>query len=148
MRNAMTSPLWLHLLIKLYLELKTTLEHQSRTQIYDGPSTRYKNKYNFAFVAPPLPSLFLKLGKWCLGTIEEDKIMEPPTKVQHCQPERRRQSIQEICEAMYDWFIDVRCTLKARLSKSMFKAQCKIFYTVIISAREGNSERKDFFFVK
>ena len=29
---------------------------------------------------------------------------------------------------MYDWFIDIRSSLKARLPKSMFKAQCKIFY--------------------
>ena len=29
---------------------------------------------------------------------------------------------------MYDWFIDIRSSLKARLPKSMFKAQCKIFH--------------------
>ena len=29
---------------------------------------------------------------------------------------------------MYDWFIDIRSSLKARLPKSMFNAQCKIFY--------------------
>ena len=29
---------------------------------------------------------------------------------------------------MYDWFIDIRSSLKARLPKSMFKVQCKIFY--------------------
>ena len=31
-------------------------------------------------------------------------------------------------EALFDWFIDVRSSLKARLPKKMFKTQCKVFY--------------------
>ena len=31
-------------------------------------------------------------------------------------------------EALFDWFIDIRGTLKARLPRKMFKTQCKIFY--------------------
>ena len=37
---------------------------------------------------------------------------------------------------MYDWFIEIRCTLKARLLKSMFKEQCKIFYEQWLSQEE------------
>ena len=37
---------------------------------------------------------------------------------------------------MYDWFIEIRCTLKARLLKSMFKEQCKIFYEQCLSHEE------------
>ena len=37
---------------------------------------------------------------------------------------------------MYDWFIDVRLTLKARLPKKMFKAQCKVFYQRCLSEQE------------
>ena len=37
---------------------------------------------------------------------------------------------------MYDWFIDIRSSLKARLTKSMFKAQCKIFYEQWLSQQE------------
>ena len=36
--------------------------------------------------------------------------------------------LPEVREAMYDWFMDICFGLKARLPKSMFKAQCKIFY--------------------
>ena len=28
----------------------------------------------------------------------------------------------------YDWFVDIRGTLKAKLPRSMFKSQCKLFY--------------------
>ena len=37
---------------------------------------------------------------------------------------------------MYDWFIDIRPSLKGRLTKSMFKAQCKIFYEQWLSQQE------------
>ena len=37
---------------------------------------------------------------------------------------------------MYDWFIDIRSSLKARLPKSMFKTQCKIFYEQWLSPQE------------
>ena len=37
---------------------------------------------------------------------------------------------------MYDWFIDIRSSLKARLPKSMFKAQCKIFHEQWLSQQE------------
>ena len=37
---------------------------------------------------------------------------------------------------MYDWLIDIRSSLKARLPKSMFKAQYKIFYEQWLSQQE------------
>ena len=71
----------------------------------------------------------LKLGKWCLDSLEASDFTESPTKVKfHQAGGGRKKSVPEVHEAMYDWFIDIRSSLKARLTKSMFKAQCKIFY--------------------
>ena len=37
---------------------------------------------------------------------------------------------------MYDWFIGICSSLKARLTKSMFKVQCKIFYEQWLSQQK------------
>ena len=79
----------------------------------------------------------LKLGKWCLDSLEASDFTEPPTKVKfHQAGGGRKKSVPEVHEAMYDWFIDIRSSLKARLTKSMFKAQCKIFYEQWLSQQE------------
>ena len=79
----------------------------------------------------------LKLGKRCLDSLEADDFTEPPTKVKFRQAVRgSKKSVPEVCETMYNWFIDIRSSLKARLPKSMFKAQCKIFYEQWLSQQE------------
>ena len=40
----------------------------------------------------------------------------------------RKVTTPKVREALFDWFVDVRGTLKARLPRKMFKAQCKILY--------------------
>ena len=40
----------------------------------------------------------------------------------------RKVTIPNVHEALFEWFVDVRGTLKARLPQKMFKAQCKILY--------------------
>ena len=71
----------------------------------------------------------LKLGKRCINSLEANDFTESPTKVKFCQARGgRKKSVPEVREAMYDWFVDIRSSLKARLPKAMFKAQCKIFY--------------------
>ena len=40
----------------------------------------------------------------------------------------RKVTIPNVREALFEWFVDVRVTLKARLPRKMFKAQCKTFY--------------------
>eukprot|EP00794_Sanderia_malayensis_P013649 gene13649-15078_t len=40
----------------------------------------------------------------------------------------RKHTLPEVREAMYEWFIDIRGSLKGRLPKDMFKAQCQVFY--------------------
>ena len=40
----------------------------------------------------------------------------------------RKVTIPNVREALFEWFVDVRGTLKARLPRKMFKAQCKILY--------------------
>ena len=61
----------------------------------------------------------------------------PPTKVSLPSIRRKKESsIPEICEAMCDWFTDIRCTLKARSLKSMFEAQCKIICEQWLSQQE------------
>ena len=71
-----------------------------------------------------------KLGKRCLDSYENaNDFTEPPTKVKFRQARvGRKKSVPEVREAMCDWFIDIRSSLKARLAKYMFKAQCKINY--------------------
>ena len=70
-----------------------------------------------------------KLGKRCLDSLEANDFTEPPTKVKFRQARvGRKKSVPEVREAMCDWFIDIRSSLKARLAKYMFKAQCKIIY--------------------
>ena len=79
----------------------------------------------------------LKLGKRCLDSLEADDFTEPPTKVKFRQAVRgSKKSVPEVCETMYNWFIDIRSSLKARLPKSMFKAPCKIFYEQCLSQQE------------
>ena len=69
----------------------------------------------------------LKLGKRCLDRLEANDFTEAPTKVKSRQAGGgRKKSVPEFREVMYDWLIDIRSSLKARLPKSMFKAQCKI----------------------
>ena len=79
----------------------------------------------------------LKLGKRCINSLEANDFTESPTKVKFCQARGgRKKSVPEVREAMYDWFIDIRSSLKARLPKSMFKAPCKIFYEQCLSQQE------------
>ena len=71
----------------------------------------------------------LKLGKQYLDSLEAYDFTERPTKIKFRQEGgSRKKSVPEVREAMYDWFIDIRSSLKARHAKSMFKAQCKIFH--------------------
>ena len=85
---------------------------------------------------PELPNI-LKLAKRCLYSLEANDFTEPPTKVKFHQAGRgRKRFVPQVREALYDWFIDICSSLKARLSKSMFKAQCKIFYEQWLSQQE------------
>ena len=40
----------------------------------------------------------------------------------------RKVTIPNVREALFEWFVDVRGTLKARRPWKMFNAQCKILY--------------------
>lgn len=37
-------------------------------------------------------------------------------------------TIPNVRQALFEWFVDIRGTLKARLPRKMFKVQCKLFY--------------------
>ena len=79
----------------------------------------------------------LKLGKRCLDSLEVNDFTELPTKVKFRQAGGgSKKSVPEVREATYDWFIDICSSLKARLPKSMFKPQCKIFYKQWLSQQE------------
>ena len=79
----------------------------------------------------------LKLGKWCLDSVEVNDFTEPPAKIKLRQAGGdRKKSVPEVRAAMYDWVIDIRSSLKARLTKSMFKAQCKTFHEQWLSQLE------------
>ena len=73
----------------------------------------------------------LKLGKRRLVPVNqpESELSAPPTKGKYRQPGGgRKVAVPEVRKALCDWFIDMRGTLKARLPKSMFKAQATLLY--------------------
>ena len=86
----------------------------------------------------------LKLGKRCLDSLEANDFTEPPTKIKFGQAGGgRKKSVPEVRDTRYDWFIDIRSSLKARLPKSMFKAQCNIFYEHWLTQQEKEVPRKE-----
>ena len=73
----------------------------------------------------------LKLGKRCFALVDqsESELSVSPTNSKYRQAGgRRKVAVPEVRKALYDWFIDVRGTLKARLPKSMFKTQATLLY--------------------
>ena len=73
----------------------------------------------------------VKLGKRCYEKVSKDEseITVPAPKSKYRQPGGGRKVVApDVREALYDWFVDIRGTLKARLPRSMFKAQAKFFY--------------------
>ena len=82
----------------------------------------------------------VKLGKRCLDQVikSETEILEPATKSKFRQPGGgRKATIPDVRQSLYDWFLDARGTLKARLPRSMFKSQCKLFYEQWMSQQSG-----------
>ena len=74
-----------------------------------------------------------KFGKWCydrlISSENSCEISIEPSKSQYRKPGAgRKATIPDVREALFEWFIDVRGTLKARLPRKMFKTHCKLFY--------------------
>ena len=79
----------------------------------------------------PILEKAVKLGKRCYDQAmkDENEVTIPATKSKYRQPGGGRKAVAPtVREALYDWFIDIRGTLKGRLCRSMFKAQAKFFY--------------------
>ena len=73
----------------------------------------------------------LKLGKRCLNQVEadEDAATAPPSKSKYRQAEGgRKLTIPDVRKDLFEWSVDIRGTLKARLPRKMFTMQCKFFY--------------------
>ena len=75
----------------------------------------------------------VKLGKRCheqlLSSESTCKINVGPSKFKYHKPGAgRRTIIPDVREALFDWFIGIRSTLKARLPRKMFKTQFQVFY--------------------
>ena len=69
----------------------------------------------------------LKLGKHCLALVDksESELSAAPTKSKYRQPGGgKKVAVPEVQKALYDMWE----TLKARLPKSMFKAQATLLY--------------------
>ena len=78
----------------------------------------------------PVMKKAVKLGKRCYDQQMKNQlqIVELPTKSKFRNPGgERKVTAPEVREALYDWFIDVRGSLKARLPRSLFKTQAKFF---------------------
>ena len=60
---------------------------------------------------------------------ETGEIMESTySKSKYRKGRGRKVTIPNDREALFEWFVDVRGTLKARLPRKMFKTRCKILY--------------------
>ena len=75
----------------------------------------------------------IKLGKRCydlaLKAENEEEITAPPCKSKYRQPGGGRKcAAPDVRQALYDWFIDIRGVLHARLPLSLFRAQAKYLY--------------------
>ena len=76
----------------------------------------------------------VKLGKRCHQNLiereEAGEIMEPTCSKSKYRKEGdgRKVTVPKVRKALFEWFVGVRGTLKARLPRKMFKAQCKILY--------------------
>ena len=75
----------------------------------------------------------IKLGKRCYENVASNEntciIDAQAFKSKFRKPGGgRKATIPDVCEALFEWFIDVRSSLKARLPRKMFKTQCKVFY--------------------
>ena len=79
----------------------------------------------------PVMKKAVKLGKRCYNQQMKNQleIVELPTKSKFRNPGgERKVTAPEVREALYDWFIDVSSSFKARLLRSLFKTQAKFFY--------------------
>ena len=73
----------------------------------------------------------LKLGKRCLNQVEadEDSVTAPPSKSKYRQTGGgRKLTTPDVRQVLFQWFLDIRGTLKARLPRKIFTTQCKFFY--------------------
>ena len=92
----------------------------------------------------PVMKKALKFGKRCCDRAGDDvEIASPPTKTKFRQPGGGRKTVApEVREALYDWFIDTRGSLKARLPRSLFKAQAKFFYDDWLSQQPDKAKQQ------
>ena len=75
----------------------------------------------------------VKLGKRCydaaLKAEQDEEITTPALKSKYRQPGAGRKRVApEVRQALYDWFINIRGALHARLPLSLFKAQANQFF--------------------
>ena len=81
---------------------------------------------------PNLESV-IKLGKRCYENVAGNEntciIGAQPSKSKYRKPGGgRKATIPNVREALFEWFVGVRSSLKARFPRKMFKTQCKAFY--------------------
>ena len=64
----------------------------------------------------------LKLGQRCLNQVEadEDAITAPPSKSKYQTGGERKLTMPDVRQVLFEWFADIRGTLKARLPRKMF----------------------------
>lgn len=87
----------------------------------------------------------IKLGKRCYERQSQDavEVSAPPAKSKFRQPGGGRKSVApEVRGALYDWFIDIRGSLKARLPRSLLKAQAQFFYDEWLSQQPDEVKRQ------
>ena len=99
-----------------------------------APAVRgfYPDLKNVKHNDPNLESA-IKLRKRCCENVASNEntciIDAQPSKSKYRKPGGgRKATIPDVREALFEWFIDVRSSLKARLPRKMFKTQCKVFY--------------------
>ena len=64
----------------------------------------------------------IKLAERCYNSLAElDDCSKPPAKIFRASGGGRKSQAPEVRDALFQWFIDVRGSLKGRLSRKMFK---------------------------
>ena len=90
----------------------------------------------------------VKLGKRCHEELSNSEStceinVEPSKSKYHKLGAGRRATISDVREALFDWFIDIRSTLKARLPRKMFKNQCLLWQMAGPTTRGNPCGEKD-----
>ena len=88
-----------------------------------------------------------KLAKRCYEKLEQGDFEEGTSSKKYRAVGGGRKSwALEVRETLFEWFVDVRTSLKARLPKTLFKLKAKAFYEDWLQQNLGTPDEENFNF--